>query len=128
MSKKMGSLGKLSQFSGIRPKKEPIETSVVVVPEEAPSQSPPKTQVTVKDRERSDEKLVTVNIKVLKTQRDWLADKASQVRDNNIQPVPSKERVYPQHLIGVAIALLQSADVDWEQVQDIEDLREQLEL
>ena len=77
---------------------------------------------------QNQEKLVTVNIKVTKSQRDWLADTASQVRDNNIQPVPSKERVYPQHLIGVAIELLQEAEVDWEQVKGIEDLREQLNL
>ncbi len=39
---------------------------------------------------------------------------------------PSKERVYPQHLIGTAIELLRAQDVDWSQVKNVEDLREQL--
>ena len=55
---------------------------------------------------QNQEKLVTVNIKITKSQKDWLAQTATQVRDNNTEPVPPAERVYPQHLIGVAIDLL----------------------
>ena len=73
-------------------------------------------------------KLVTVNVKITKAQKDWLAETASQVRDNNLEPVPPALRVYPQHLIGVAIDLLQAAEVDWTQVKNVEDLREQLNL
>jgi hypothetical protein len=51
---------------------------------------------------------MTVNIKITKGQKDWLAETASFVRENNTEPVPPSERVYPQHLIGVAIELLRS--------------------
>ncbi len=48
---------------------------------------------------------------------------------NNIsESVPPSERVYPQHLIGVAIDLLEAADVDWDEVRNVEELREQLNL
>jgi hypothetical protein len=61
-----------------------------------------------------------------KGQKNWLAETASQVRENNTEPVPPSERVYPQHLIGVAIDLLESADVDWDEIKNVEDLRKQL--
>ena len=125
--KKMGGLGKLSQFSGIRHSSVEVKSQESEVSSQEQETNPPPIQ-NPKSKIQNQEKLVTVNIKVTKSQRDWLADTASQVRDNNIQPVPSKERVYPQHLIGVAIELLQEAEVDWEQVKGIEDLREQLNL
>ena len=77
---------------------------------------------------QNQEKLVTVNIKITKSQKDWLAETATQVRDNNTEPVPPAERVYPQHLIGVAIDLLKGVEVDLSQVKNVEDLREQLNL
>ena len=69
-----------------------------------------------------------MNINIRKDQKDWLADTASLVRDNNTEPVPPSQRVYPQHLIGVAIDLLQDADVDWSELKNVEELREQLNL
>ena len=72
------------------------------------------------------EQLITVNIKIRKNQKEWLTDTASTVRDNNTQPVPPSERVYPQHLIGVAIDLLQN--VDWGEVKNVEELRELLKI
>jgi hypothetical protein len=161
--KKMGGLGKLSQFSKIKIA-APVEDAPVAVKEaetEATVPSPdslntagtrsarvksePLAEVegAVKEEDsrsigesvakktnltNKEEKLVTVNIKITKSQKDWLADTASQVRENNMEPVPPAERVYPQHLIGVAIDLLRSADVDWNLVQNIEELREQLNL
>ncbi|MEB3360118.1 MAG: hypothetical protein VKK04_25560 [Synechococcales bacterium] len=74
------------------------------------------------------EKLVTVNIKITKSQQDWLRDTAQQVRDNNEEPQPAADRVYPQHLIGVAIALLQSADIDWDEIRDANELKKRLNL
>lgn len=73
-------------------------------------------------------KKVLVNVKITELQRDWLAKTARKIRDNNIDPVPPCERVYPQHLLGIAIDLLMSADIDWEQVRNIEDLKGQLRL
>ncbi len=144
----MGGLGKLSQFSGIKPQKETNQDS------EAPSakvdkeesknkkaspapdnettsiknRSTKRSQQSPKSKIKNQEKLVTVNIKLTKSQKDWLAQTATEVRDNNTEPVPPAERVYPQHLIGVAIDLLNSAEVDWSQVKNVEDLREQLNL
>lgn len=79
----------------------------------------PKTETT---------KLVTVNIKIAKTQQQWLAETATQVRDNNEEPVPPSERVYPQHLIGIAIDLLRATNVDWTNIRNTEDLRKVLDL
>ena len=82
-----------------------------------------------KDRaKQKKEQLVTVNIKIRKDQKQWLTDTASTVRENNTEPVPPAERVYPQHLIGVAIDLLKAADVDWDEVRNVEELREQLKI
>ncbi|BAZ47287.1 hypothetical protein NIES4102_43330 (plasmid) [Chondrocystis sp. NIES-4102] len=74
------------------------------------------------------EQLVTVNIKIRKSQKEWLTNTASTVRDNNTEPVPPSERVYPQHLIGVALDLLQNVDVDWNKVKNVEELREHFNL
>lgn len=122
MKKKMGGLGKLSQFSGIKRQEEeasapqpaptPLSAGVEVV---APV-SPPK------------EKLVNINIKITRAQQEWLTDTAWTVRENNLDPVPPAERVFPQHLIGVAIELLSKADVDWSQVKNVEELRQWLNL
>ena len=118
----MGGLGKLSQFSGIK-HKEPEPTITESPTGEPLAKVEKKTQIT-----NQKEKLVTVNIKITKSQKDWLAQTATQVRDNNTEPVPPAERVYPQHLIGVAIDLLNSAEVDWRMVKNVADLREQLNL
>jgi hypothetical protein len=144
----MGGLGKLSQFSGIKPQKETTQDSEVpsakVDKEESKNKkaspapdnettsiknrSTKRSQQSPKSKIKNQEKLVTVNIKITKSQKDWLAQTATEVRDNNTEPVPPAERVYPQHLIGVAIDLLNSAEVDWSQVKNVEDLREQLNL
>jgi len=57
-----------------------------------------------------------------------LAETARTVRDNNDTPVAPSERVFPQHLIGVAIDLLRDTDIDWSTVRTIEDLRQQIKL
>lgn len=103
MNKKI-QMRSLSGMSGIEPKLKPEST------------------------ETKKEPLVTVNIKITKSQKMWLATTASNVRDNNESPVAPSDRVYPQHLIGVAIDLLKSSDVNWQEVSNIEDLREQLKL
>jgi hypothetical protein len=91
----------------------------------APALDPPVEAVTLAN---SKEKLVAVNFKITRNQQEWLADTARLVRDNNAQAVPPAERVYPQHLMGVAISLLQQADVDWSQIKNVEQLRKQLNL
>ena len=118
--KKLGGLGKLSQFSGIKPQIEEVKSQKSKVKIDNSELKTPNSELK--------KKLVTVNVKITKAQKDWLAETASQVRDNNLEPVPPALRVYPQHLIGVAIDLLQAAEVDWDKVKSIGDLLEHLNL
>jgi hypothetical protein len=114
-------MSSLSQFSGIQ--KTPSETSTEdqnvvtispIIEESVEEKQIPSEQTT---------KLVNINIKITKAQKDWLNEIAFEIRDNNQNPVPPNERVYPQHLIGVAIDLLKSADIDWTQIKSEKDLR-----
>ena len=124
---RMGGLGKLSDFGKTtsphqEPSSEPTESTQPVTEPELlakpnDGQQPP-------DRE----KLVTINIKITRTQQSWLTETARRVRDNNDTPVAPPERVFPQHLIGVAIDLLHHSDIDWSSVRNLEDLRQQLML
>jgi hypothetical protein len=145
---KMGKMTSLGKLSGIK-KRQPkggvspysVELSVSpTLPEtaaildtvatELPIE-PIETKVKVSKKttkKQKQDKPVTVNIKIRKDQKDWLADTASQVRENNLEPVPPAERVYPQHLIGVAIDLLQNMNVDWGEIKNVEQLREYLNL
>jgi len=122
----MGTLGKLSQFSGI--KTPPAEETIAPAPVEplaAIADSPtPKKKI----KRSPADKPVTINIKIAKSQKDWLSETASQVRDNNSEPVPPALRVYPQHLIGVAIELLKDADLNWSEIKTVEDLKKVLNL
>ena len=117
--KKMGSMTSLSKLSGIKAKSH--ETSETVKENE----TKPKVN---KQQKKKQEQPVTVNIKIRRDQKAWLTDTAIQVRENNSDPVPPAERVYPQHLIGVAIDLLQTSDVDWSQVKNVEELRKHLNI
>ena len=112
-------MGKLSDFG----RTAPAET-----PEPAPPMPPTKQKKRVKKSVPKQERLVTVNIKVNESQQEWLADTAKQVRRNNNEPVAAIDRVYPQHLIGIAIDLLKESDIDWEKVQNIQDLKEVLDI
>ena len=147
--RRLGGMGKLSQFSGIKQPLTSVEdnreevdemslkdahqvmveengTSQKVVTEEEKPVTPKKP--VSKTRKSAKDKLVNINIKIKKSQKDWLADKASQVRDNNDEPVRPNERVYPQHLIGVAIDLLKLQDIDWTEIKNEQQLRELLNL
>jgi outer membrane biosynthesis protein TonB len=142
--KRMGGM-KLGNFSGIKKTQaepsQPPESTPESAPEvKAESEVKPTETEPVKTAKseaklvkktkvkQKKEQLVTVNIKIRKNQKEWLADTASTVRDNNTDPVPPAERVYPQHLIGVAIDFLEAAGVDWGEVRNVEELREQLNL
>ncbi len=125
---RMGKMGKLSDFgqspSVPAPVVEPQETVTIIttpteIAVELPSSQPP-------GENNQREIMVNVNIKMSQQQQEWLATTAKTVRRNNSLPVAAKERVYPQHLIGLAVELLQSADVDWNTVKTIDDLRERL--
>ena len=148
-------LGKLSSFSGIKNQPETEQQPETKQEKPAPTQtrrqqkpatrskttkktSPTSTTVehskstntpTTKQQPAPvKEKPVTVNIKISRTQHEWLTDTARTVRDNNTEPVPPGDRVYPQHLIGVAIELLQAGDIDWSEVKNVEDLKRLMDI
>ena len=68
--KKMGGLGKLSQFSGIRHSSVEVKSQESEVSSQEQETNPPPIQ-NPKSKIQNQEKLVTVNIKVTKSQRDW---------------------------------------------------------
>jgi hypothetical protein len=117
-TKRMGGMGKLSDFG---------RTAPAATPEPIPT-PPTEPKKQVKKSAPKQERLVTVNIKVNESQQEWLADTAKQVRRNNTEPVAAIDRVYPQHLIGIAIDLLKESNIDWGEVQSIQDLRKGLNL
>ena len=116
-TKRMGGMGKLSDFGRTAPPATP--------PEPTP---PTEQKKRVKKSAPKEERLVTVNIKVAESQQEWLADMAKKVRRNNDAPVAAIDRVYPQHLIGIAIDLLKESDIDWGKVQNIQDLKKVLNI
>ncbi|MGL5833123.1 MAG: KilA-N domain-containing protein, partial [Waterburya sp.] len=75
-----------------------------------------------------DESLAKTNFKMVRSQQEWLADVAQRIRNNCSVPTLPAERVYPQHLIGVAIDLLQNVDVNWSEVKNVEELKEHINL
>lgn len=114
-------LGKLSQFSGIKPEAQEATPS--------PDERPPAPSPTVKkNKPKSNDPLVTVAFQLPKSQKQWLHQTATQVRENNLEPTPANERVYPIHLVRTAIDLLRQSDIDWSEVRSIDDLRQQLNL
>ena len=137
---------KLGNFSGIKkPPAEPTkppepEPETIAKPKAEPkakaktkkttakSETSTKAKAKVGKKTQAKEELVTVNIKIRKDQKEWLTDTASTVRNNNSEPVPPSERVYPQHLIGVAIDFLEATGIDWGEVRNVKELREHLNL
>lgn len=127
----MGSLGKLSDFGKTgkpqpqpEPQPEPTESKERVTEAELKALPPVGQQ----QQQQATEKLVAINIKIPRAAQSWLAETARTVRDNNDTPVAPSERVFPQHLIGVAIDLLRDTDIDWSRVRNISDLRQQLKV
>ena len=127
---RMGKMGKLSDFGQSPSLPAPIveqkpeeKIALVVAVEESAVELPTPAQ---SGESQQPEIMVNVNIKMSQSQQEWLAATAKTVRRNNSLPVPAKERVYPQHLISLAVELLQSANVDWDEVKTIADLRERL--
>ncbi|PSM47186.1 hypothetical protein C7Y66_21145 [Chroococcidiopsis sp. CCALA 051] len=123
---RMGGLGKLSDFGKTS---QPQQQEKPTPSPEIIARSHAIAKPTVEQKQQpSLEKLVNINIKITRAQQQWLADTAREVRDNNDTPVAPQDRVFPQHLIGVAIDLLQDTDIDWSQIKNLEDLRQALKL
>ena len=128
-TKRMGGMGKLSDFgkSPTSPVSEisPAVPDVVVTSTEVAA---PKIATKVAPKKMAEDKLVTVNIKIKRSQQEWLADTAQAIRSNNTEPVSPSDRVFPQHLIGLAIELLKNADVKWDEIKTVKDLKQYLNL
>lgn len=120
--KRMGGMS-LSSFA-----KTPADT---VEPTVTPTDKP-KASVTEKAKAKrktiKQEPYANLNIQITRSQQRWLQDTAQQVRDNNAEPVPAKERVYPVHLIQLAIDLLKAQSINWDEVKTTEELRDSLNI
>ena len=128
---RMGKMGKLSDFGQSPSAPVPPVAETILTPVSEKESVPTQIAVELPTDTQSGESqpteiMVNVNIKMSQSQQEWLAATAKTVRRNNSLPVPAKERVYPQHLISLAVELLQSVNVDWDQVKTISDLRERL--
>lgn len=120
--KRMGAMS-LSSFG----KSAPVSEEVLST---APSPEP-IAEAKAKTKKKSalkDGKTATLNIQVTRTQQRWLQNTAQDIRDNNDEPVPGPQRVYPVHLIQAAIDLLRSQDIKWDEIQDVTGLRDSLNL
>lgn len=122
-TKRMGGM-KLGDFSKSLDPKPPLEAEPALTEAKVQPLTPPSKKTANVEQE----KLVTVNIKIKASQHEWLNETARLIRDNNTEPVPAGDRVYPQHLIGVAIELLRSSGVNLTQVRNVEELKEYLNL
>ncbi len=107
---------------------EEVEASKEVKVEPVVEAEPPKTTTPEKVKTSGKKKLAPVNIKLEERQRVALDEKARIIRSNNLEAVPAKDRVYPQHLIAVAIDLLLESGIDWSEVKNIKELRKGLNL
>ena len=117
----------LSSFKTSPVPEAPAEQTPDVQPTPEPVQSKGKLKTSRKPKKKA-EKLATLNIQVTRSQQRWLQDTAQDIRDNNELPVPGPERVYPVHLIQIAIELLKKQDINWSEVTDIKGLQDQLKL
>jgi hypothetical protein len=119
-AKRMGGMSKLSDFGrsqDLVTVEEPKQVNTVTVQ---------KSSIQAVNAEP--ERLVSVNIKVPSSQQKWLADTAQQVRSNNDLAVVAADRVFPQHLIQVAIDLLKAQGIDWAEVKNVAELRDSLNI
>jgi hypothetical protein len=117
-AKRMGGMSKLSDFG----------RSQDLVTVEEPKQVNTVQKSSIQAVNAEPERLVSVNIKVPSSQQKWLADTAQQVRSNNDLAVVAADRVFPQHLIQVAIDLLKAQGIDWAEVKNVAELRDSLNI
>ena len=68
-----------------------------------------------------------INIDIGERRHNRLNELAAQIRANNADPVAPSERMYPIHLIQIAIDfLLDGFEIDWDKIQKPDDLRKVL--
>lgn len=130
--KRMGGMS-LSSFA-----KTPADTSEpamgedrsesIAKPLDNSEEAPTSEKVKAKSKTKKQESYATLNIQIARQRQRWLQDTAQQVRDNSTEPVPPIERVYPCHLIEIAIDLLKSQDINWDEIKTAEGLRDRLKI
>ena len=104
------------QLKQIAQKAQATETRTVETKAEITEPSKSAADGTETDKTKQ---LTNINVKIPSSQRQWLANTARQVRRNNTKPVAPSDRVYPQHLVSIAIALLQKSNIDIEAAHSI---------
>jgi hypothetical protein len=122
-AKRMGGMSKLSDFGRSQEAVEVVETKKSTPPKTVKNSSA-KTVLNEVEKSVS----VNINIKVPSSQQKWLADTAQQIRSNNDTAVAAADRVFPQHLIQVAIDLLKAQGIDWAEVKNVAELRDSLNI
>ena len=118
----------LTDFSGAKAEQPATEPEQEVESRDSQPLRKMPTKRSNKKAKPKEEPTITVNIKLAESQHDWLTKTARKVRGNNDAPVPARDRVFPQHLIGVAVELLKNSEIDWDSVQNAGDLKKQLKL
>jgi hypothetical protein len=99
----------------------PLTVPTELVPASRTPRSTPKPGKASSDRPKK------INIDIGERRHNRLNEIATRVRGNNSEPVAPSERMYPIHLIQIAIDfLLDGLDLDWDEIHKPEDLREAL--
>ena len=89
-------------------------------------ESQPKRLSSAQEKTKTD-RPKKINIDIGESRHNRLNEIAAQIRASNTDPVAPSERMYPIHLIQIAIDfLLDGLDIDWDEIQKPEDLREVL--
>ena len=90
------------------------------------SVSQPERSSRAKEKAKTD-RPKKVNIDIGESRHNRLNEIAAQIRASNTDPVAPSERMYPIHLIQIAIDfLLDGLEIDWNEIKKPEDLREVL--
>ena len=106
------------------PTVKPINPLTVKANAESVSQS--KRSSSPKEKAKFD-RPKKINIDIGESRHNRLNEIAAQIRASNTDPVAPSERMYPIHLIQTAIDfLLDGLEIDWDEIQKPEDLREVL--
>lgn len=116
----LSSFGKTSSADEEKTSTSPIEPAQKTEPTQKAKSGKKSTAKTGKT--------ATLNIQVTRAQQRWLQSTAQDIRDHNDGPIPGPQRVYPVHLIQAAIDLLKTQDIEWDEIKDIEGLRDALNL
>jgi len=99
----------------------PLTVNTESVPESQSERSSLAQDKTKTDRPKK------INIDIGESRHNRLNELAAQIRANNTEPVAPSERMYPIHLIQIAIDfLLDGVEIDWDKVQKPDDLRKVL--